>query len=127
VIPLRRIAAFAGVGALATVGYFIIAESLGFLGLKPVLASLVAYGICACWSYLGQKRFAFGSSAPHHVEAPRFVVATVAGLAIAAGMPRLFGGLLVSPHLAVLATCILVPAVSFVISQYFVFRPSGQY
>ena len=123
--PLRRLATFASIGAVATVGYAVIAEGLAFFGLKPVLASLVAYGICACWSYLGHKRFTFGSPAPHHIEAPRFVVATVAGVLVATAMPLLFARFFgPSPYFAVLATCILVPIISFIASQRFVFRPA---
>lgn len=119
---LRRLAAFATIGAAATLGYALIAGSLTFFGLKPVLASLIAYGICACWSYLGHKWFTFGSAAPHRVEAPRFLVVTTVGVLVAAGMPLLFTNLFGSPYFAVLATCILVPVISFVASQRFVFR-----
>lgn len=121
--PLRRIATFATIGAVATIGYALIAESLVFLGARPLGASLIAYAICACWSYLGHKHFTFSSQGRHVVEAPRFIVVTAAGLLIATGMPILFGRFVgSSPYFAVLATCVLVPIVSFVASQRFVFR-----
>ena len=123
----RRLATFASIGAAATIGYAVIAEGLAFFGLKPVLASLVAYGVCACWSYLGHKRFTFGSPAPHRIEAPRFVVTTAAGVLVALGMPLLFARFFgPSPYFAVLATCILVPIISFIASQRFVFRPADE-
>jgi putative flippase GtrA len=119
---LRRLGTFASIGAAATIGYILIAESLAFLGLKPALASLIAYGLCGVWSYLGHKRFTFVSSTPHSIAAPRFVVVAVVGLLIAAGAPllyaRLFGP---SPYFAVLATCVVAPIVSFLASQNFVF------
>jgi putative flippase GtrA len=127
VSPFRRLATFASIGVVATVGYAVIAEGLAFFGLKPLLASLIAYGICACWSYFGHKRFTFGSPAPHFIEAPRFVVATAAGVLIATALPLLFARFFgPSPYLAVLATCILVPIISFLASRRFVFRPVGE-
>lgn len=123
---LLRLATFATIGAAATVGYAIIAESLAFLGMNPVPASLIAYGMCALWSYLGHKRFTFASAAPHSIAAPRFVVATAAGALVAAGMPMLFAQFFgASPYFAVLATCLLAPIISFVASQCFVFRSAG--
>jgi putative flippase GtrA len=120
---LLRLGTFATVGVAATVGYAIIAESLAFFGLRPALASVIAYGICGLWSYLGHKRFTFASPAPHSVAAPRFVIAAAVGLLIAAGAPLLFARFFgASPYFAVLATCIVAPIVSFVASQSFVFR-----
>jgi putative flippase GtrA len=120
---LLRLGTFATVGVAATIGYAIIAESLAFLGVRPALASVIAYGICGLWSYLGHKRFTFTSAAPHSIAAPRFVVAAAAGLLIAAGAPLLFARFFgPSPYFAVLATCVVAPVVSFVASQNFVFR-----
>jgi putative flippase GtrA len=121
--PLRRLATFATVGAGATVGYAVIAGGLAWLGVATLWASLIAYGLCACWSYFGHKRFTFASSGAHRVEAPRFVVATAAGLAVAAATPILFARLFgPSPWAAVLATCLLVPVISYVAAESFVFR-----
>jgi len=83
---LRRLATFATVGAATTIGYAVIAEGLAFFGLRPVLASLIAYAICGCGSYLGHKRFTFASMGLHSAEAPRFFVATIAGLFVALTM-----------------------------------------
>jgi putative flippase GtrA len=121
--PLRRLATFASVGAVATIGYAVIAEGLVFVGVKSLWASLTAYVICTCWSYLGHKRFTFASAGLHRVEAPRFVLTTFVGLLVALGMPLLFAQFFgPSPYLAILATCVLVPIISFIASQRFVFR-----
>ena len=121
--PLKRLATFATVGAAATIGYAIIAGGLVFFAVKPLYASLIAYGICASGSYLGHKRFTFGSPQRHAIEAPRFFAATLIGLAVAVGMPilyaRFFGP---SPWFAILATCVLAPVLSYLLSQRFVFR-----
>jgi putative flippase GtrA len=121
--PLKRLTTFASVGAAATIGYAIIAGGLVFFAVKPLYASLIAYGICASGSYLGHKRFTFGSPESHAIEAPRFFAATLIGLAVAVGMPilyaRFFGP---SPWFAILATCVLVPILSYLLSQRFVFR-----
>ena len=124
--PLLRLATFACVGAASTVAYAALAESFAYVGMRTVFASLLAYGICACWSYIGHKRFTFASDAPHHIEAPRFIAVNVAGLLVATGMPLLLARSSgASPHFAVLATCVIVPIISFVASQRFVFRSVG--
>jgi len=124
--PLRRLATFATVGGGATVGYAVIAGALAWFGLATLWASLIAYSLCACWSYFGHKRFTFGSPAAHRVEFPRFVVATLAGLAVAAAMPVLFARLFgPSPYFAVLATCALAPIISFIAAQTYVFRAAA--
>lgn len=119
----RRLAIFASVGAAATLGYVIIAESLALAGLRPSLASLTAYGLCGLWSYFGHKRLTFASAAPHATAAPRFILVMAAGLLVAAGAPllyaRLFGP---SPYVAVLATCVFAPLVGFIGAQNFAFR-----
>jgi putative flippase GtrA len=121
--PLKRLATFATVGAAATIGYAAIAGGLVFFEMKPLYASLIAYAICASGSYLGHKRFTFGSPERHAIEAPRFFATTLIGLAVAVGMPilyaRFFGP---SPWFAILATCVLVPILSYLLSQRFVFR-----
>ena len=123
---LRRLATLASVGAIATVAYGIIAESLVVVGLKLLWASLIAYAVSATWSYLGHKYFTFASSGKHVIEAPRFILTTGVGLLIAVGMPTLIAKLFgPSPYVAVLATCILVPIISFVASQRFVFRSAA--
>jgi putative flippase GtrA len=59
-------------------------------------------------------------------QAPRFILTTGVGLLIAVGMPTLIAKLFgPSPYVAVLATCILVPIISFVASQRFVFRSAA--
>lgn len=124
--PLRRLATFATIGAVATISYALIAESLISLRLTPLWASLIAYAICATWSYLGHKHFTFSSSGSHATEAPRFAIATVVGLLVAIAMPvlfaRLFGS---SPYTAVMATCVLAPIISYIVSQRFVFRAAA--
>jgi len=121
--PLRRLTTFATVGATATIGYAAIAGGLVSVGVAPLWASLIAYGICAGLSYLAHKRFTFGSAAPHRIEAPRFVVTTLAGLLVALATPQLLAGLFgPSPYFGILATCVLVPIISFIAAQRFVFR-----
>lgn len=121
--PLPRLAAFGAVGAAATIGYAAIAETLAYLGVKALWASLIAYAICACGSYLGHKRFTFASAAPHTRAAPRFFVASLAGLLVAIGAPVLFAEFFgPSPYFAILVTCILAPILSFIAAQSFVFR-----
>jgi putative flippase GtrA len=124
--PLRRLATFATIGVVATVSYALIAESLVSLRLTPLWASLIGYTLCATWSYLGHKHFTFSSSGRHAIEAPRFVLVTIVGLFVAVAMPILFARLFgPSPYGAVTATCVLVPIISFVVSQRFVFRPAA--
>jgi putative flippase GtrA len=123
---LRRLATFATVGASATVGYAMIAGALASVGVAPWRASLIAYGICAGLSYLAHKRFTFGSAAPHRIEAPRFVVATLVGLLVALATPLLCARLLgPSPYFGILATSVIAPVISFLAAERFVFRPAA--
>jgi putative flippase GtrA len=124
--PLRHLATFATIGAVATVSYALIAESLVLLRLTPLWASLIAYAICATWSYLGHKHFTFSSGGRHTVEAPRFAIATLVGLIVAIATPVLFARLIgPSPFVAVMATCVLVPIISYVVARRFVFRSAA--
>jgi putative flippase GtrA len=119
---------FAAIGLGATVLYAILALLFERgLGVKAVVASVLAYAIAGSFSYLGHKVITFASAADHRREAPRFAATALVGLAIATGAPGLLTHLLGLPSWAAVAfTCLAVPAASFTAMQRWVFaRPAG--
>jgi putative flippase GtrA len=118
-----RLARFTMVGLAAMAAYAVIVTGLTALGLRPAwLASGTAYALAAVWSYVGHRRFSFRSDAPHQAAGPRFVAATAAGQALAVAIPAAvadFGGW--PAAYATAAVCVVCPAVSFVLNNWFVF------
>ncbi|MER9657419.1 GtrA family protein [Mesorhizobium sp. M0152] len=113
------------VGIAATILYaalaaaFVKSERLGF---SPVEASLAAYAAAALFSYLAHRSKTFMSSGPHRSEAPRFLVLAAIGLAIACGAPALLTAKLGLPLIfPIVITCLLVPAINFVVLDRWVF------
>ena len=122
-----RVARFAGVGAAATAIYAILAWGLTFLaGIPATAASVAAYAMAAVFSYFGHKRVTFRSGRPHAREVPRFVAATAIGLALAVAFPLIFTDRLHWPRLvAIVLTCIAVPAANYLILEFLVFGSRG--
>ncbi|MER8501759.1 GtrA family protein [Mesorhizobium sp. M0195] len=129
---LRLLARFGSVGIAATILYAVMATALvkwQRFGLSPVGASLAAYTAAALFSYLAHKFVTFASSGSHRSEAPRFLLLTATGFAVAYAAPALltakFG---LPPIIAILVTCLLVPAVNLLMLDRWVFaqRRRGQ-
>lgn len=98
------------------------------LAIPIALASPAAYGLAAFWSYRGHRRFTFGDRTPRSDAALRFTALTLVGYAAASAVPALathgFGA---SPETAILVTCIVIPALNYVVLNRHVFsgRPAG--
>jgi putative flippase GtrA len=124
---IGRILRFTAVGLAAMAAYAAIVTTLAALGLRPQwLASGCAYALAAIWSYVGHRRFSFRSDAPHAVAAPRFVIVTLTGQALAIAIPAVVTDLAGHPgHVATVLVCLICPAVSFLLNSSFVF-PDGR-
>ncbi|RUV41137.1 MAG: GtrA family protein [Mesorhizobium sp.] len=116
---------FASVGLVATILYAVLTTIFArsnWLGLAPVEASLAAYAAAALFSYLAHKSFTFMSAGSHRSQAPRFVLLTIAGLAMAYAAPYLltvtFGLPLAVP---VLLTSLAIPALNLLVLDRWVF------
>jgi putative flippase GtrA len=114
---------FVLVGIAATALYAILATLfMTRVGLSAVPASLAAYAAAALFSYLAHKSGTFMSRGRHRAEAPRFVLLTAVGLAVAFAAPALLTGVLGLPGIVpVLVTCILIPALNLLALDRWVF------
>ena len=127
----RRLMRFGMVGIAATALYGVLAVLLTngrWIGLDAVQASLAAYAVAALFSYVAHKSVTFMSPGLHRTEAPRFFLVTAIGFAVAYTAPALLTGVFgMQSIISVLATCIVVPAVNFLVLDRWVFaaRKSG--
>ncbi|MDG4894590.1 GtrA family protein [Mesorhizobium sp. WSM4976] len=120
-----RILRFAAIGGLSTLTYAVLTLALSDrhgLGMPVTFASMAGYGAGAVFSYCGHRIVTFMSDGAVGFEIPRFAGATAIGFllsfALAAVLTDL-GGL--SPSVPVALSCVLVPALNFVLLRKFVF------
>ncbi|MER8671189.1 GtrA family protein [Mesorhizobium sp. M1156] len=81
------------------------------------------------FSYLAHKLVTFASGGSHRSEAPRFFLLTATGFAVAYAAPALLTAKLgLPPIIAILVTCLLVPAINLLLLDRWVFaqRRRGQ-
>ena len=118
---IGQLARFAGVGVANSVLYFVLATLFsGVFGFASLAASVLAYAIAAAVAYVGHKFLTFGSTAGTPYEIARFVVASGIGLSLAALIPILLAGFV--PLISFATVLVLVPACSFLVMKFFVFR-----
>lgn len=121
-----KISRFAVVGILATLIFAACASLLsggaGTALLPPAIASVSAYLIAGMFSYAGHKYFTFASGGAHRFEAPRFITLTGVGIGISALVPAIMVNGFSLPWFApIIATCILVPMVNYLVLDRWVF------
>lgn len=126
---LKLLARFGLVGIAATILYAVLAVALvesKWIGFSPVQASLAAYAAAAVFSYFAHKSITFMSNGSHRSEAARFVLLTATGFAVAYAAPALLTAKLgLPPIIAILATCLLIPAVNLLMLDRWVFAQRG--
>ncbi|KUM25087.1 polysaccharide synthesis protein GtrA [Mesorhizobium loti] len=122
---MRLLVRFGSVGIVATILYAALAAFFArseWIGLAPVEASFAAYAAAALFSYLAHKSFTFMSAGPHRSEAPRFLLLTLTGLAVAYAAPSLLTVNLGLPFVVpVLVTCVVIPALNLLVLDRWVF------
>ena len=95
---VRRIAAFASIGAFNTVAFFLISTGLfQWAGLSAIVAGYVAYAVLVPVSFFGHRRITFSSDGAITAEWVRFCWVSFALISV------------------------LIPALNFVIFQLWVF------
>ncbi|MEM1376671.1 MAG: GtrA family protein [Pseudomonadota bacterium] len=115
---------FAVVGGVATVGYvalyaFFVSQ---FPSAHETLIAIIAYSLCAIYSYLAHKRFTFQNADAHSLTGPRFVLTTGLGLITAIAIAFLAGTMLGFSAVVVASlTAIAVPILNLVLLDKFVF------
>ena len=121
---VQQVPLFAVVGGLATlthVAFALAARKLA--GLTPLEANLVGYLAAVGVSYLGNARFTFRRAVLHGPQFVRFVVVSLAGLALTQGLTWLLVERLGWPFWAGLGVvAVAVPALSFVLQRIWAFR-----
>lgn len=120
----RRVLSFGVVGAISTLAYAAIAFALGATIAMPAwMASGIAYGVAALFSYLCHRRITFRSAEGHKRVAPRFVITGTIGYVLALLLPVILTDhLRAPPAVAILLTVALVPIVNFILLDRFVFQ-----
>lgn len=114
-VPGWRAVRFAAVGLAAALAYAGLTLALTrHTPLGAVGASIVAYTIAAALSYCGHRRWTFRDQGAHARSAPRFAGVALIGYALSAAVPALLTGRLGLPlWQATAATCLLVPACTY--------------
>jgi putative flippase GtrA len=125
-----RILRFVAIGGVSTLIYGVLTLALSDrhgLGLPATFAAMGGYGAGAVFSYCGHRFVTFMSDGAVGFEIPRFAVANAIGFllsfALAAVLTDLAG---LSPSVPVALSCVLVPALNFVILRKFVFATASR-
>ncbi|WP_299348160.1 GtrA family protein [uncultured Shimia sp.] len=119
--PFGQIIRFAGVGVTCSVMYFVLATGLNsLLGLDTISASFLAYLLSAIFGYTAHRRVTFVSDGAVHQEVTRFFAATGVGVTISLIVPMMLHNH--TPVLSFFMVFLIVPACSFVMMKFFVFR-----
>jgi putative flippase GtrA len=120
---IRRLVTFGAVGGIATIVYAVLAWGFSArFAVPPTTASVLAYALAGIFSYAAHKSLTFRSLRLHRVEAPRFVAASLLGLTLATVLPAMLtDGLHLDRGIAILAVCIAVPALNFLLLDRYVY------
>jgi putative flippase GtrA len=126
---VRQGGLFFVVGLAATAVHALMALAARDLGHASPMAATAAGYLCAVGvSYLGNARFTFGRPALHGPQFVRFMVVSLSGFAVNAGLTWLLSSRLGWPFPATLAVIVVViPVLSFTASKLWAFadRPPG--
>ena len=122
-VSLHRVIRFGLAGLAATLVYFLLTNALVLAGgMPPVPASVVAYLLSLGVSYLLQSRFTFQVNANSLNQVARFVITSMAGLALAWCVMAISVDVLSWPYVVgAAAICLLIPIVNFFVFRGWVF------
>ena len=123
---LARLACMAVVGGVATALYAILTlTAVKVLSLPIALASPIAYGLAAIWSFRGHRRLTFRDRIPHSAAPARFLALTLIGYGAASAIPALVSGWLAGPpEASILIVCLAIPALNYIVLNRHVFARS---
>lgn len=116
-----RLRRFGLVGLTSTALYAVAALGLQAASVEPLPASLAAFAFCSVVSFVGHRWFTFRSTGRAGAEGARFAATTLLGFVLTTAIP-LAGQALGAPGWAsVLASCLIVPALNYLLLNSFVF------
>lgn len=123
---LARLTCLAVVGGVATALYASLTwTAVTVLGLPIALASPVAYGVAAIWSFRGHRHLTFRDRLPHSAAPARFLALTLIGYGAASAIPAFVSGWLAAPpEAAILIVCLAIPALNYIVLNRHVFAHS---
>ena len=123
-----QMARFALVGVAATCAHYLVAI-VAVQNINVYGANLAGYLAAVAISYFGHQRYSFALSAreiSHRSQFPRFVFASLGGLALSYLVLAILETGLGAPHwLSLAAAVCLVPVYTFVVNKLCVFRVSS--
>ena len=122
-----RFLRFLAVGGFATIlMYVLLVAGIEGLGLRPVLASVLAYLLSAVVNYALNRRLTFRSRQRHVVALPRFAIVSGTGLLLNAAIMAIGTEVAAWHYLPVqVVATVVVLFWNFVGSQWWTFRPSS--
>jgi putative flippase GtrA len=125
---LRQGVSFAGVGAAATATHVAAALAAHHLAdASPMTSNFIGFAAAVAVSYLGNARLTFRRGAGDVGQALRFVVVSLAGLALNQALTWLLAERFSLPFWVALAAVVAgVAATSFVFSKLWVFRGADE-
>ncbi len=123
----RQFATFAAVGVAATLAHVVVALSAHELGgLSPLSANAIGYGAAVSISYFGNARMTFGREAMRLGQFSRFLLVSLAALALNQGLVFLLTDIARLPYAAALVpVVIVVPLFTFALSKVWAFVDRG--
>jgi putative flippase GtrA len=122
-----QLSRFAVIGLASTMLYAALAFGFSHMGIAATEASVLAFLLAAIFSYAGHKYVTFVSGGRHAFELPRFLVLSVAGLAVVSILPAFLTGMLGLPAaVPFLLACVVIPIVNYVVLGRWVFASQGR-
>jgi putative flippase GtrA len=121
---LRRFARFAVVGVLATaVHTAVFAVAIELVYVEPVLANAIAFSVAVLVGFALNRHWTFAAHGAANARLWRYVAAQLISLGCnSAIMFAVVHGAHGSPYLGLLLALVLVPPLTFVLNQLWVFR-----
>lgn len=127
VVTSGRFVRFAFAGGGATVIYFTLSNLFASILLLPsTTSSVLAYSVSVVFSYFAQSRYVFRVRHDSKSNVMRFIVSSLLGLLLSYGLIYVLTVRLgLSFILGTVAVCVAIPAISFILFSFWVFRPSS--
>ncbi len=121
--PVVQILRFGMIGVAATLTHLVSALVLNeVLGVSVIWSNFTAFLIAWPISYMGNFFWTFETSATHLKSMPRFVITSLTGLSVSQLIVWFVAGVMGQGlRIALVPALIIVPALSFLMSRYWVF------
>ena len=119
-----RVVRYAVAGIVATAIYFVgVMILVEWLHVRPVPAAVAATVVVIVTSYVINRVFVFETSRAHASAFTRFVLASLLGIALNAGLMHLATAILGWPYpVGAALTVVVVPPLNFAVNYFWAFR-----